>query len=135
MILRTELVISDLLKDFDKVRVQCPKCNRGSAYKVGRVRHNPNLKCPTCRTAFSVNVVGCVDAASAVKTFLCHACASESRVRDIESAATRTSLVCEHCFSENILRRPFMAGDPNEIEIVGVQSDGITVEWGTAKGR
>ena len=132
--LRTELEISDLLKDFDKVRIRCPKCSRGSSYKVGLVRHNPNLKCPTCRAAFSVNVVG-RSAAETIKTFLCYGCASESRVRDIESAANQTSLVCEHCFSENILSRPFVPGDPNEIQIIGVRSDGITVEWGTAKRR
>lgn len=55
MTLRTGLTISDLLKDSDKVAIKCPKCNRHSKYKVGRVRHNPNLKCPTCRALFAVH--------------------------------------------------------------------------------
>jgi hypothetical protein len=33
--MRTEIVISDLLKDFDKIGIKCPKCNRSSQYKVG----------------------------------------------------------------------------------------------------
>ena len=56
MTLRTGITISDLLKDFEKVRIACPKCNRGSQYTVRRVRQDPNLKCPTCRAAFSVVV-------------------------------------------------------------------------------
>jgi hypothetical protein len=51
---RMEMVISDLLKDFDKVRIVCPKCNLGSQYKVGRVRHNPSLRCPTCWVPFAI---------------------------------------------------------------------------------
>jgi transposase-like protein len=55
MTLRTELTISDLLTDVGKVAIKCPKCNRRSQYTVGRVRANPNLKCPTCRTLFVVH--------------------------------------------------------------------------------
>ena len=56
MTLRTAITISDLLKDYEKIRIQCPKCHRGSPYKVGRVRANPNLKCPTCWAPFSVEI-------------------------------------------------------------------------------
>ena len=56
MTLRTESTISDLLKDLDRIAIKCPKCYRHSQYAVGRVRHNPNLKCPTCRTPFVVQI-------------------------------------------------------------------------------
>jgi len=56
MTFRTEIVISDLLKDLDKIQIKCPKCSRGSPHTVGRVRHNPNLKCPTCWTSFLVDI-------------------------------------------------------------------------------
>ena len=56
MIFRTEIVVSDLLKDHDKIQIKCPSCNRRSPYKVGRVRYNANLKCPTCWTPFVVNI-------------------------------------------------------------------------------
>ena len=56
MTLRTELTISDLLKDLDRIAIKCPKCNRHSQYTVSRVRHNRNLECPTCRTSFVVQI-------------------------------------------------------------------------------
>jgi transposase-like protein len=61
MPLRTSIIVSDLLKDFEKVPIKCPKCNRSYRHKVGRVRQNPNLKCPTCRAAFTVDAAGVDD--------------------------------------------------------------------------
>jgi hypothetical protein len=54
--LRTDFTISELLRDLDRVAIKCPKCNRHSQYTVGRVRHNPNLKCPSSRTPFVVQI-------------------------------------------------------------------------------
>jgi transposase-like protein len=54
MTFRMEIVISDLLKDHEKVRIACPRCRRGWQYKVGRIRHDPSLKCPSCWTPFVV---------------------------------------------------------------------------------
>ena len=41
--------------DFAKVSIRCPRCGRSSEYKVGRVRHNPSVKCPTCWAPFAVD--------------------------------------------------------------------------------
>jgi hypothetical protein len=43
------------LSEFAKVSVRCPRCGRSSEFKVGRVRHNPNVKCPTCWAPFAVD--------------------------------------------------------------------------------
>ena len=44
------------LADHDKLRVRCPRCNRSSAFKVGRLRASPEVKCPTCWASFPVDV-------------------------------------------------------------------------------
>ncbi len=51
-----ETSANESIPDSAKVVMACPKCNRGSEYKVGRIRHNPNVKCPTCWAAFVADV-------------------------------------------------------------------------------
>ena len=48
--------MSASLSEFAKVSIRCPRCGRSSEHKVGRVRHNPNVKCPTCWAPFVVDV-------------------------------------------------------------------------------
>ena len=57
MSLRTEIVISDRLKDFGEVWIKCPSCNLESPYRLGHIRYNPNLTCQTCWTLFVVDIV------------------------------------------------------------------------------
>ena len=56
MTFRTSIVLSDRLRDFGEVWIRCPTCIRESPYKVGRIRHNPALTCPTCWASFVVEI-------------------------------------------------------------------------------
>jgi transposase-like protein len=47
--------MSATLSDFAKISIRCPRCSRTSQFKVGRVRHNPKVKCPTCLAPFVVD--------------------------------------------------------------------------------
>ena len=54
--LRTAITVSDRLGESANIPIKCPRCYRDTPYKVGRVRHNPNLKCPTCWVEFVVTI-------------------------------------------------------------------------------
>ena len=54
--LRTQIVLSDRVRDFGEAWIACPACNRKSPYRVGRIRHNPHLSCPACWTSFLVEI-------------------------------------------------------------------------------
>ena len=54
--LKTAITVSDRLAESADIPIQCPRCNRSTKYKAGRVRHNPHLKCPTCWVEFVVTI-------------------------------------------------------------------------------
>ena len=54
--LRTAITVSDRLAESANIPIKCPRCNRTTQFKVGRVRHNPNLTCPTCWVEFVVTI-------------------------------------------------------------------------------
>ena len=54
--LRTAISVSDRLAESANIPINCPRCNRSTQFKVGRVRHNPKLKCPTCWVEFVVTI-------------------------------------------------------------------------------
>jgi transposase-like protein len=54
--LRTAITVNDRLGESASIPIKCPRCYRDTPFKVGRVRHNPNLKCPTCWVEFVVTI-------------------------------------------------------------------------------
>jgi transposase-like protein len=53
---KTTITVSDRLAESADIPIKCPRCNRSTQYKAGRVRHNPNLRCPTCWVDFEVTI-------------------------------------------------------------------------------
>jgi transposase-like protein len=50
--------MNEALPDYAKIPVKCPKCGRSSQFKVGRLRHSPHVKCPTCWATYEVETSG-----------------------------------------------------------------------------